>query len=195
MLAFKAAYAKRTSTSADEIDIYFSLDCGKSWDFRKSFTATKLSNDVIETGNFIPNASQWIQQTCDITGAYAFCKNLLYKIRFVSNNGNNVYLDDIMITGSLGIDEEWLSKMNLNIYPNPLKDNSVVAFDMTGKQHVTITTSDVLGRVMSTVFDGSLNPGHYEYPVAENLRLAAGVYFVNFSIGDHSVTKKLIVSE
>lgn len=195
VFAFKTAYAKRVSTSADRLDVFLSSDCGKSWDLRKYVPAIKLTNGLIDAGNYIPTSNDWILQSFAITGTYATCKNLLYKIRFTSNNGNNIYLDDIMITGALGITEEWMSKVNLNIYPNPLKENSVVAFDLENKEHVTISVKDVLGKTIATIADANLNPGHYEYSISENSKLAAGVYFVNFGTTNHSVAKKLIVND
>ena len=195
VFAFKTAYAKRTSTSDDKIEVWFSANCGATWENRKFINSTKLSNGVIETGNFIPNSSQWILQTVNITGLYAASKNLLYKIRFTSNNGNNIYVDDIIITGSLGVTEEWMSKLNLNVYPNPMEKNAVVAFDLEHKEHITIIVRDVLGKTIATVADANLNPGHHEYAISENSELATGVYFVNFSTGNHSVAKKLIVNE
>ena len=88
-----------------------------------------------------------------------------------------------------------MNKVNLNIYPNPLKENSVVSFDLENKQHIIISIQDVIGKKITTVFDGNLTAGHHEYSISENSKLAAGVYFINFSTGDHSVAKKLIVNE
>ncbi|HRG36948.1 MAG TPA: T9SS type A sorting domain-containing protein [Bacteroidia bacterium] len=88
-----------------------------------------------------------------------------------------------------------MSKVNLNIYPNPLKENSVVAFDLESKERITISVKDVLGKTIATLVDANLNPGHHEYSISENSKLAAGVYFINFSTSNYSVAKKLIVNE
>lgn len=192
VLAFQVAYAKRTSTSSDKLEVYISADCGKTWDMRKLVTATKMSNGVIETGNFIPNASQWSQQTVPLTN-YASSKNMLYKFMFTSNNGNNIYLDNINITGSLGMEEDWMDKLNLNLYPNPVRENTILSFDLEEKNQIAITLEDVVGRTLSTVFSGNLAAGHHAYMLSENKKLAAGIYMVNLSIGKRHVTKKLIV--
>jgi PKD repeat protein len=195
VLAFSTAYAKRVSTSADIIEVFLSADCGKTWELRKLLGASKLTNGVIETGNYVPTGNQWIQQSLPITAPYNVSKNMLYKIRFTSNGGNNIYIDDILVTGSLGIKEELADKIILNIYPNPMQENSVVSFDLQNKEHVTIAVRDVLGRVLLNVFDGNLNPGNHAYSIWENSKLATGVYYVTVTIGDQAVTRKFIANE
>jgi PKD repeat protein len=193
VLAFDVAYAKRVSSSDDKLQIYVSSDCGKNWSMRKLITSLKMSNGLIETGNFIPNSSQWTQQTVPLT-SYASCKNLLCKFTFTSNGGNNVYIDNINITGSLGIKEEFANHLNMMVYPNPMNDNSRVSFELEQKEQVTISIQDVVGRTVSTVFTGIAGAGHHEYPVAGNSKLSAGIYFVNFTDSKHTVSEKLIIN-
>jgi PKD repeat protein len=193
VLAFQVAYAKRTSISNDKLEVSISTNCGKTWDMRKLVSSTKMSNGVIETGNFVPTASQWSQQTVPLT-SYVGSKNLLYKFTFTSNNGNNVYLDNINITGSLGVEENWIDRLNLNVYPNPSNDYATVSFDLEERKSITVSVQDVVGRTISTLVSGNLSAGHHEYAVKEHEKLSAGVYFINFTSGKQSIAKKLIVN-
>ncbi len=193
VLAFSVAYAKRTSASNDKLEIYFSSNCGETWDFRGLVSAAKMSNGLIETGNYIPAPSHWKQQAISLS-SYSLCKNLLYKFTFVSNNGNNIYLDKINITGAIGIKEGFMNRLNLNVYPNPMNENSVVSFELEEKEEVAITIQDVVGRKVSTVFAGNLSAGHHEYPISGSSKLSAGIYFVNFTGGEHMVSQKLIIN-
>lgn len=192
-LGFYAAYAKRTSTSNDKLEVYVSTDCGKTWIMRKLFSANNLSNKIIETGNFVPTSSQWIQQTVPLAN-YASIQNLLWKFTFTSNGGNNIYIDNINITGSLGVKEDAMNKLNLAVYPNPANENSVVSFDLDERKQITVSVQDVLGRTLTTLFNGTLGAGHYEYPVTGS-KFSAGIYFVNFTTENHVLTKKLIINE
>jgi hypothetical protein len=112
--------------------------------------------------------------------------------RFTSNAGNNIYLDDINIVGSLGIDE-LASNLNFNVYPNPAEDNSVIAFNLLENQKTDVTICDVVGRTVSTVYSGELPSGEHQYSIAERTKLSAGVYFVKLTVAGESFTKKLIV--
>jgi hypothetical protein len=192
VIAFQVAYAKRITSSADKLDVLVSTDCGKIWELRKRFTAAVMSKGTIETGNFIPNPDQWSLQTVPLN-IYAGAKNLLCMFRFTSNNGNNIYLDDINITGSLGIKEVFANRLNMMVYPNPMNDNSLVSFELEQKEQITISIQDIVGRTVSVVFTGVAGAGHHEYPVAGNSKLSAGIYFVNFTDGKHRVSEKLII--
>lgn len=195
VLAFQVAYAKRTSTSNDKLEVFVSADCGKTWDLRKLFNATKLSNGLIETGNFIPNASHWSQQTVPLTN-YATNKNLLYKFTFTSNNGNNIYLDNINITGALSVEEDWMSRLNMNLYPNPATQDTRVSFDLEKKEQVNIVVQDIVGHTLFTVFSGALLTGHHEFAISEiGGKLPAGAYVVNLTAGKQTIAKKLIVNK
>jgi PKD repeat protein len=194
VLNFKVAYAKRTPASNDKLQVLISADCGRTWDLRKSISATTLSNGIIQAGNFIPTAQQWTEQTIPLS-SYSSVKNLFYKFAFVSNNGNNIYLDDINVTGSVGVAEEWISKLNLNVYPNPSKENAVVSFDLEEKEQIAITVQDIVGRHVSIVFSGNLGAGHHQYMVSDHSKLSAGIYFINFTVGKQSLSRKLIINE
>ena len=87
-----------------------------------------------------------------------------------------------------------MNRLNLNVYPNPAKENTVVSFDLEEKQQLAVFVQDVVGRQLSQVFSGTLGTGHYEFPVPV-AKLSAGIYFVNFTIGKHVLTRKLIVNE
>jgi PKD repeat protein len=193
-MAFYVAYAKRTSTSNDKLEVYISGDCGKTWDLRKLLTASKMSNGIIETGNYVPTLAQWSQQTVPLT-SYATSKNMLYKFVFTSNNGNNVYLDNINITGSLSVEEDWMKRLNMNVFPNPAKENATVSFDLEEKQQITLSVQDIVGRTISAVSVGNLGAGHHEYIISENAKLTPGVYLVRLSVGKQSLTQRLIVND
>ena len=113
--------------------------------------------------------------------------------RFTSDGGNNIYIDDINISGtSSGIDE-FENSINFNVYPNPLEENSLITFSLIEKQKVGLKIFDVLGREVSNLYSGDLNAGEHQYAVSEKLSLGAGIYFIQLNVGSHSFTKKLIV--
>jgi hypothetical protein len=190
-MTFKTAYAQRTSTNTDKIQVYVSSNCGQTWSLRKTISGTTLSTGGVVTGTFTPTASQWATQTVNLAG-YAGQPDLFFMFRFTSNGGNNIYIDDINILGTVGI-EELASSIDFNIFPNPAEENSVISFELTGKKNLDIAVMDVLGRKISTIYSGDLASGEYQFPVANGTSLSSGIYFVKVTMDGKSFTKKLIV--
>lgn len=191
-MTFKTAAAHRVSTDADKLQLYVSTNCGLSWVLRKSMTGTALESGATTTGNYVPAAGDWVTQTANLSG-YAGQTNLYFMFRFTSNGGNNVYLDDINISGTTAGIDDVAGNIDFNIYPNPVDANSVIAFSLMQKQSVDIRIMDVLGREVATVFSGSLNAGEHKYTVDENAQLSSGIYFVKVSVDGQSFSKKMIV--
>lgn len=193
VMTFKAAYAQRTSTSADKLQLYVSTNCGLSWTLRKSITGSALSTGGVVSGTFVPTSTQWATYTGILSG-YATQPNLYYMFRFTSNGGNNIYLDDINISGTVatGI-EDLASSIDFNIYPNPIEENTVISFSLIENQQVNIQITDVLGRDIVTVFNGSLNQGEHTYNVENNSMLSSGIYIVKVSMNGKTFSKKMIV--
>jgi PKD repeat protein len=193
VMTFKVAYAQRVSTNTDKLQLYVSTNCGLSWTLRKSISGTALSTGGVVTGTFVPTSTQWSTQTAILTG-FASQPNLYYMFRFTSNGGNNIYLDDINISGTVatGI-EDIADNIDFNIFPNPIDENTVVSINLTESQEINMKIVDVLGREISTVYNGNLAAGEHQYKVAQNGMLSSGIYMVKVSMGGRSFCKKMIV--
>lgn len=192
-MTFKTAFAQRTSTDVDKLQLYVSTNCGLSWSLRKSMTGAALNSGGVVTGTFVPTSAQWITQTASLAG-YTSQSNLYFMFRFTSDGGNNVYIDDINISGTsaTGINEASLGNA-FNIYPNPIDESTVVELMLTEKQRIDISLVDVLGREISTIFKGEMQEGEHLFPVSDQSKLSAGVYFVKVNMDGRSFTKKMIV--
>lgn len=191
VMTFKTAHAQRASTNTDRLLVYVSTDCGVTWTLRKSLTGANLISGGIVTGTFVPTAAQWMNQTANL-GFYANQANLYFMFRFISDGGNNIYVDDINISGTTGIDNEEQGS-GFTIYPNPIDENTVVDFSLAAKKHVDIKVLDVLGKEVTTVYNGNLAEGDHRFAIGEESKLSSGVYFVKIILDDKSFTKKMIV--
>ena len=60
-------------------------------------------------------------------------------------------------------------------YPNPFNSRTLLPFDLTKQQNVTLEIYDYLGRKIRTVFSGQLEAGIHELPF-DGLNLASGIY-------------------
>ncbi len=196
-MSFKLAYAQRTTTNNDQLKVYVSTTCGKTWTLRKAISGTNMAAGVAPTSsNFVPSANQWSTQTFFLSQSqFANSTDMFIKFQFTSNGGNNIYIDDINISGiaaAAGIDE-LSSTLNFNVYPNPADENTIINFSLLTKEKTSLKIYDVVGRQVADVFNGELNPGDHQYSVSENSRLSSGVYFVNLMVGGQQFSRKLIV--
>lgn len=192
VLTFKVAFAQRAATDMDKLVVYVSATCGKTWTIRKALTGTALATVAAQTSNFVPSATQWVNQTVTL-GSYANQTDLFVKFAFTSGGGNNLYIDDINISATpLGVDE-LANNINFNVYPNPAEEVTNINFNLINKEKVSVKLVDLVGREISTVYNGDLAAGEHNFIINENTNLSSGVYFVTLIAGGEKFSKKLIV--
>jgi len=78
----------------------------------------------------------------------------------------------------------------LQNYPNPFNPSTKIRFAVPEKSHVKLTLYDVLGRELSVIFDGELNPGVKEVEF-NGSNLPSGVYLVRMDANDYQKTLKI----
>jgi hypothetical protein len=80
---------------------------------------------------------------------------------------------------------------NLNQnYPNPFNPSTVIEFQTSTKEHVTLKIFDLLGREVATLMDEQKPAGRYSVRF-DARTLAGGVYFYRIIAGNFVETKKL----
>ncbi|GAB4131429.1 MAG: hypothetical protein Fur0041_01810 [Bacteroidia bacterium] len=194
VMTFKVAYAQRTTGDADKLRVLFSTDCGQTWIQRYTKAGANLSTSSATTSSFVPNASQWRQETITITSQYQTATNLRIKFEFTSDGGNDIFLDDINIQGTTGINDENAGVNAFDIYPNPSQDNATIAFNLSDNENVSLQVLDMTGRVVMDVYNGDLNAGTHRFDIQTAGLLSKGIYFVRVMTADgRAVTNKLVV--
>jgi len=138
----------------------------------------------------------WTTRTVPIPASFA-TDNTRFKFVYTSGSAsNNVYLDNINIEGVVGINENISSAYSLSIFPNPTSTNSTIAYHLEKKADTKITVMDVLGKVVYTQATAGQSEGDYTVSISkQSQNLRNGIYFVRLSVGDQSITKKLIITE
>jgi len=109
-LSFEHAYRRKTQGSSDSLIIYASADDGVTWTrlFQRGENGTgTFATTNLSTTNFVPNAStQWCftdnTPGCFSLSLNAFDGSPTVRIAFESynSNGNNLYIDNVKITGN-----------------------------------------------------------------------------------------------
>ena len=181
----------------DKLNVYTSTNCGQTWTQRASFHDSTLINNGYQSGYFIPNSSSvWSLKTVVIPAAAA-TSNVRFKFEYTSGPAsNNIYIDNINITGVVGINENLSSASTLSIFPNPTSESSTIAYHLEKKADTKLTVTDVLGKTVFTQTNGAQSEGDYTVVISrQNQNLRNGIYFIRLTVGDQSITKKLIITE
>jgi PKD repeat protein len=152
VLAYYYAYARKSASSSDRLKIYASEDCGSTWSLRSSVSASKLKTVIQDySSEFKPgNASDWNQESLDL---YRFREdsNLLIKFTFTSEEGNNIYIDDIAISdASTSIKKTVAGNKDIILYPNPTSSNLHLLINNNSKGEYVLIFYDMMGKKIDT---------------------------------------------
>jgi Secretion system C-terminal sorting domain len=116
-----------------------------------------------------------------------------------SDNGDISYLaspNAVMVRLSdqtLNVDEN-NADFSVNVFPNPAVNEAKVSFELTNAADVTVTVTDLAGKVVYANNLGNTTAGKHNVEI-NTAALAGGVYTVNFSAGNAVATKKLVVKK
>lgn len=103
-MTFDVAYAAYNATYMDGLEVLISVDCGTTWvslyDKTGSTVATgNLPTAPATTTAFTPTTAQWRTETINLN-AYVNNPSVQLAFRNIAGYGNNLYVDNINITGT-----------------------------------------------------------------------------------------------
>ncbi len=176
-----ASNAVSADNVADELKIYVSTNCGRTWTLRQTISGVALANAGYYSYAYTPGASSpWVGKSVLIPSAYHTDK-VKFKFEYRTNGrGNNLYLDEIAVVNyTVGIPEELSNAGGVWIYPNPMTDRATVEFALSQNGPVRVVVSDLMGVERWELFDGQLPSGTYRFSI-DGLQLSAGqLYYVS----------------
>jgi len=85
------------------------------------------------------------------------------------------------------------SANNLEVYPNPLSQLSVISFQLQESQVVTIELFDINGKMVKNIVDGEFDIGSYQFDLDQS-GLPPGTYVVRLLSESNDATKLVTVS-
>ena len=149
-LHFKVAYRQKSTTSNDILKVQTSINCGKNWATKYTRSGVNITGTTPGTSPFTPVASDWKEVVLtSFTASIQNSSNVKLKFELTNGGGNNIYIDDINITGTVkgvGIDETNGNSTSLTISPNPAKESTSIEFFSAKTGVAEISISDLLGR-------------------------------------------------
>jgi len=194
VLRFDYAFARRAQTNNDLLRVLVSNDCGRTWSVRRQIWAnTGLNTGGIIPGSFIPSEDQWAQGIVTNIGASMQVSGFRFKFEFVSDGGNDFFLDninlDVLTTGVRNLTTVHAGN---RIQPNPAQNSAQAIITRAIAGPILLTIRDLLGRTVSPPLTVWLSQGvnRIELPVEA---LSNGSYLVQIGSGSDQELVRLIV--
>ncbi|OFX62568.1 MAG: hypothetical protein A2W84_08515 [Bacteroidetes bacterium GWC2_40_13] len=192
---FDIAYAQRNSSSADELKVFVSPDCGKKWivKYIKGGKSLVTNGDVYVTSTYEPTATEWRTEKIDIKN-YKEKNHLRLKFQVESNGGNCLYVDNINIGGIPLIGIKETQPDMFHVFPNPTHEKITLNFSLSAKQPVTIKIHTLYGgEIYSQMVEGT-NGSNIKELLFDNRELAAGIYLISIITQEGQMTRRMIVT-
>ncbi len=77
-------------------------------------------------------------------------------------------------------------------YPNPFNPSTVINFNLTKKEKVSLAVYDIVGREVATLIDKDFTAGFHSVRFNAS-NLSSGIYFYRLQTEEHSVVKKMVL--
>lgn len=199
-LSFRYIAATKATLAGDMTDnlkVSYSYNCGLVWSTAIDMKGISLFNAGFHPEDFVPAANaNWAFQEVNIP-IKANSPNIIFRFEYKTGaKSNNIYLDDINLTGVVGVDENTTQESNIAIFPNPAKESATIAYHLAKSNAVVIELTDILGKQVAKFNMGTQQEGDHTLNLSkEDLKLKNGIYFIRISIGKAAVTRKLILTE
>lgn len=192
IMTFKYAYNKRNSSDNEFLKVYVSKDCGNTWSLRKSVYGDGLS-EVTSSSAYTPSSdSEWKTVSFENIHNSYYTSNFRYKFYFESDNGNNIFIDDINLFAESWLDNpENTIESTVSIFPNPTANISTLKYFSSTNDNVEISVLNLVGQNVKTVFEGQVNTGNNQFELNVE-ELPKGIYMVNIVNSVGTKTVKLI---
>lgn len=196
-ITFKLAYARKSTSTNDRMEIYVSSNCGRTWSLRYAKTGaalSTLSSGQTISGTFIPTENQWRTETVSVS-ALAGQNNGMVKFVVSDSAGNSIFLEDINILNQpVGLEDITLDDYMTQVYPNPGNGDATISIGLLRQGNVTISVTDLTGKLIGSLSKENLGAGDYTFNLSEasGRNLSAGAYLIRIDSGNYSKTRKWI---
>jgi len=158
--SFDRAYARYNKDFFDGLRLYYSIDCGNSWEqfwFKENTDLATFPFDFDGGTPFIPGAEDWEKETIELN-QLAGETEVLFRITNISGWGQFLWLDNINITAMLTSATTPIIQKGITIYPNPTIDG-LAKVDIPQKKQLfeQVSVYNMFGQI---VFQQTIHPSN-----------------------------------
>lgn len=188
-MTFNVAYRPYNATYYEKLDVEISTDCGNSWTNVYSKQSTVLATASASTSAFTPTSSQWRTETINLN-TYAGQASVMARFICTNGYGNNLYIDDINISGTTGeIDKVDISKY-ISIFPSPTNGNVYINISSAITEDVNLKVINALGEVVSE--KAKISSKEINLDLSEN---PSGMYFIEVTSSEGMSIQKIMLNK
>lgn len=192
-ITFKYAYRQRATGDNEKLKLFISNSCGQSWILKKQVAGSALSGSLTQATNFTPGAGDWMEFTTNVSTATFLTQGFMIRIEFESDQGNNIYIDDINMGQGVGLSEEEDLISVFDIFPNPFNTSATIQYSLLNNSPVEVNITNLMGQVIYTEKQENKAAGEHQLKLTAEQLKAKGVYFVNIKSGNTVKTKKIVL--
>ena len=193
-IKFSWSGASLNTFPVNEVNIYFSYDCGGVWRTLGSLTNVQVASAGMYITNFKPTADEWNDTV--MTNNQLKNDNIKFKFEYVTNGiANNFYLDNIEIgeAATLMLPNSTIAS-RVSIYPNPTDGKTFIELNNLANKQIEVKLVNILGAEIMHLFSGEIVSNSYMINNIDLSHLETGIYFVKVvADGDIVMTDKLIL--
>lgn len=175
-------YDRRNYTD-NQTDVYLA---------RSTDGGNTFENFLISETPFVPNSAVFFGDYNNISAHNGIIRPIWTRL----HNGNlSVWTALINNTQLSTYDFANAEEIQVNHYPNPVKDKAYISFKLRQAKKVTIILFDALGKqIANLISNQEYNYGNHIIPVdLKKLNLSNGNYFYSIKIGNSTQSKKLVI--
>ena len=98
-----------------------------------------------------------------------------------------------VVANPLGISNAIMPISNFNVIGNPAQDKIEYSFALSKASAVEISLYNIVGSKVQTFFDGTLAEGFYHQNFSLQQNISPGIYFVAVSVGEATLTRRVVI--
>ncbi len=185
-LTFYLAYRKKDMNSNDTLKVFISTNCGATFSNVPAliFPADSLAfGTIAQSTAYVPsNLDEWKKITIPLESYSGH--SIVIKFASISGNGNNLFIDNIMVNYGVGIGET-IENTTLTFYPNPVND--LISFSGNDNLVYTADIIDNTGKMLQHI------KGITSRSVVRLHQYPEGLYFILLKSGEKQLLKKIAI--
>ena len=191
-LTFKIAKAPYTGQT-DRCDVVASTDCGATWTTVWTKSDPQLSTVPAATAAFTPTSgstTQWRNEAASLS-ALAGQTEVLFAFKAISGYGNNMYIDDINIESSTGLNET-NSQSSISVFPTITSGDVYINMPEISSNANTVSVFDSKGQLIETLVVAADAKSQVYIDLS---KYSSGVYMIQVESGSLKVVKKVMLEK